>query len=102
MIADLRVSDSGDGPNYYPVIEFRTKSDEAVRFEGISTSPAPAVGQSVPILYREDTPQNARIDSFVQRWLFPAIFTPVGILLIVGGRRFIRQVSNLSRDHRVE
>ena len=47
-IVDLRISDSGDGPNHYPIVEFITNQGETIRFEGLSTSPPPLKGTMVP------------------------------------------------------
>jgi hypothetical protein len=85
-VTEVRVSDSGEGPNYSPVVAFRTGTGEEVRFEGISTSPPPQTGQTVPVLYHPDAPQAARIDRFVDRWLFPALFVLLGFLMLLGSR----------------
>jgi hypothetical protein len=78
-IVDLRVSDSGDGPTYTPVVEFKTSEGRTVRFEGISTNPPPERGISTRVLYRPEYPEDARIDRFIDRWLFPSVFTPLGL-----------------------
>ncbi len=91
-IVDLRVSDSGDGPNHYPVVEFKTNQGETIRFEGLSTSPPPVKGTVVPVLYSSADPKNARINTFVDRWLFPSLFTPVGlVMLLFGGYQMSRK-----------
>ncbi len=82
-IVDLRISDSGDGPNHYPVVEFKTNRGETIRFEGLSTSPPPLKGTLVPVLYSPNDPKNARINTFVDRWLFPSLFTPLGLVMLL-------------------
>jgi hypothetical protein len=82
-IVDVRVTESAEGQNYVPVIEYTTSRAEQVQFDGVSTSPAPVKNQAVRVLYNESNPQEARIDSFVQRWLFACIFTAIGTLMLL-------------------
>ncbi len=82
-IVDVQIDDSGEGPNYIPVVEFTSRNAEKIRFEGTSTNPRPTLNARVRVLYRETSPDNACIDSFVQRWLFPSVFAPIGLLLIL-------------------
>lgn len=84
-VVEVRVVDGTDGPNYTPVVEFTTMDRQKVRFEGVSTSPPPIQGEPVPVLYRPDNPRDARVNTFGQRWLFPTVFTPLGLGLILGG-----------------
>ena len=83
IIVDIRIQDSGDGPNHYPVVEFKTNQGETIRFEGQSTSPPPVKGAIVPVLYDSSDPKNARINTFVDRWLFPMLFTPLGLVMLL-------------------
>ena len=82
-IVDLRISDSGDGPNHYPIVEFKTNQGETIRFEGLPTSPPSVKGTVVAVLYSSTDPKNARINTFVDRWLFPSLFTPVGLVMLL-------------------
>ena len=83
MITDVRVTDGADGPVYHPVVQFKTRTEEIIGFEGMPTSPPAVKGTSVPVLYDSQKPMEARINTFVQRWLFPTIFTPIGVGLLV-------------------
>lgn len=56
--------------------------DRAVRFDGLSTSPPPVAGTRVQVLYRPGRPEEARINSLVQRWLPGVVFLPVGIVIL--------------------
>jgi hypothetical protein len=47
--------------------------------------PAYSVGEKVQVLYLPDNPAVARIDSFVDRWLFPVIFGAPGALFATIG-----------------
>ena len=94
-IVDLRISDSGEGPNHYPIVEFKTDQGEAIRFEGLSTSPPPKKGTIVPVLYSPADPKNARINTFVDRWLFLSLFTPLGlVMLLFGGYKMSQKAEN--------
>lgn len=81
-IIDVRVTENADGPNYSPVVEFSSQDGRIVHFQGMSTSPKPVQGTRVTVLFDKSKPEEARIDSFVQRWLFPTLFTPVGLVLL--------------------
>ena len=82
-IVEIRQSENIDGPVLTPVIEFSTPDKRVIHFDGISTNPPPAVGQTVPILYRDSKPEDARVDSFVDRWLMPTLFAAAGLLAIL-------------------
>jgi hypothetical protein len=84
-VVELRMTDSGDGPTYAPIVEFATRDGRAVRFEGTSTNPHPEPGDTLALLYRPTNPGDARIDSVVHRWLMPAVFAPLGAIALVGG-----------------
>jgi hypothetical protein len=83
-IMEVRVRQNADGPTYHPVVEFRTLDGRVAQFEGLSVSPAPEVGTPVSVLYNRSKPEQARINSFVQRWLFPTVFIPIGFSMVVG------------------
>jgi hypothetical protein len=84
-VVELRVTESADGQNTTPVVEFKTREGALIRFEGQSTRPAPSLGDHIPVIYRPNDPQHARIDTFVQRWLMPCAFTPLGFLICLAG-----------------
>jgi hypothetical protein len=95
-VVELRVTESADGPNTSPVVEFMTLEGAPIRFEGVSTCPAATLGDAVPIIYRPADPQHARINTFVQRWLFPCIFILLGSLLILAGV-YVARSTNVTR-----
>ncbi len=92
-VVELRVTESVDGSNTSPVIEFRTPEGVPTRFEGTATTPTPKLGDAVPVIYCPADPQHARIDTFVQRWLFPCAFVPLGVLLLLVGVYLVRSAS---------
>jgi hypothetical protein len=81
---------------YAPVFTFTAADGRsyAVSSNTGNNPPAFAVGQQVPVLYETDNPTEAKIDSFIQLWLFPVVFgfagataTAVGYFLLRYERR---------------
>jgi hypothetical protein len=73
---------AGNGPTAHPVVVFSTPDGTVTRFRGSTGSNPPAydTGERVDVLYRADSPADARIDGFVSLWLLPLVFTGVGLL----------------------
>ncbi|MFJ8822694.1 DUF3592 domain-containing protein [Streptomyces sp. NPDC102467] len=67
----------------YPVVEFTSADGRARTFESSSGSNPPSYerGERVEVLYRADSPEDARINGFVSLWLLPLIFTGIGLLI---------------------
>lgn len=84
-IVEVNVTQNTDGPMYTPIVEFQTLTGDSSRFAGLSTSPPPVKGTIVPVLYHPADPKNARIDTFVDRWLFPSVFLALGATLFGAG-----------------
>jgi hypothetical protein len=81
-IVEVRARESAEGPEFYPVVEFAAPDGRVIRFEGVSTSPPPVAGTPVNVLYDPAQPKNARINSFVQRWLLGAVFALIGAVFL--------------------
>lgn len=84
----------------YPVVEFTPRGGRTQRCEGGSSyPPAYRVGEQVTVHYDRGDPADARIDSFTELWLFPAIsggltalFVPLaGLQLFLYTRRRSRE-----------
>ena len=84
-VVEINATESGGERKYTPVVVFKTKTQQIITFEGTSTHPPRARGSSVPVIYNPDAVQEARIDTFADRWLFPALFIPIGLVLLIGG-----------------
>jgi hypothetical protein len=82
-IVEVRSRQSAEGPEFYPVVEFEAPGGHIIGFEGVPTSPAPVAGTPVDVLYDPAQPRNARINSFVQRWLLGAMFASIGVAIWV-------------------
>lgn len=59
--------------------------DYYVTGEISSKPPAFHVGERVEILYKPDKPDDAVINSFSERWLFPIIFGGIGVVVGLAG-----------------
>ena len=83
-----RGSSSDDGPTYRPVVRF-SMDDGAPREFTSSTGSNPAsysVGERVEVLYFEDSPQDAKINSFSDLWLGTLILGGLGAtFFLIGG-----------------
>ncbi|MEU0068894.1 DUF3592 domain-containing protein [Streptomyces sp. NPDC006332] len=69
-------------PVAYPVVEF-TPADgtrQTFRNEAGSNPPSYEEGERVEVLYRADSPGDARINGFASLWLMPLIFSGLGAL----------------------
>ncbi|MFP4643018.1 MAG: DUF3592 domain-containing protein [Spirochaetales bacterium] len=78
------VNPAGSDSFNHAVVEFETDAGDTSSFNGRSSRAEDtfAVGDSVDVLYRPDSPDVARIDSIVEVWATPLIF---GGLFIVFG-----------------
>ncbi|WP_234329857.1 DUF3592 domain-containing protein [Streptomyces viridochromogenes] len=74
-----------DKPAAYPVVEFTSADGTPRTFRGSTGSNPPSYdeGERVEVLYRADSPEDARINGFASLWLLPLIFGGIG--LVIGG-----------------
>jgi len=84
---------------YNPLIEFSTADGQVIRFNNTVHSSSWGDGDSVPVAYDPNNPQNASIDSFAGRWFLASLaamlggfFVLIGIVLTVLGRVLIRRI----------
>ncbi|MFE5818308.1 DUF3592 domain-containing protein [Streptomyces sp. NPDC056479] len=72
-------------PVAYPVVEFTSGDGTPRTFRGSTGSNPPSYerGERVEVLYRADSPEDARINGFASLWLLPLIFGGIG--LVIGG-----------------
>ncbi|MFE7274078.1 DUF3592 domain-containing protein [Streptomyces sp. NPDC057623] len=80
-----RKSRGSNEPTAYPVVEFTSKDGTPRTFRGSTGSNPPSYdkGERVEVLYRADSPEDARINGFASLWLLPLIFGGIG--LVIGG-----------------
>jgi hypothetical protein len=95
-VVSYREIRDGDETRHRPRIRFKTVTGEIVTVEGqfFTTSRRFAIGEQVPILYRVQKPNEARVALFVDNWIGPFIAALVGLTGIAGGylvRRSVRR-----------
>jgi hypothetical protein len=80
-----------------PVVEYDIKGKHFLFRSSISaTSPTYTIGEKVNVLYRPRDPSAAHIDTFTDRWLFPSMFTGIGLIsMLIGifGPRFLNNLT---------
>ncbi|SCK60230.1 Protein of unknown function (DUF3592) [Streptomyces sp. SceaMP-e96] len=89
MALEWREDDHGEDhtPVAYPVVEFTSADGKPRRFQSSTGSNPPSYekGERVEVLYRADSPEDARINGFASLWLLPLIFGGTGFAISVGG-----------------
>jgi len=92
VVVDLERSRSKKGGStYYPVVEYADRSGATHRVRGaIGTNPPTHErGERVPVHYRSENPDDARLDGFVQTWFkslilggFGMVFAAIGAVVV--------------------
>ncbi|MFJ8534210.1 DUF3592 domain-containing protein [Streptomyces sp. NPDC093591] len=72
-----------DEPVAYPVVEFTSADGTSRTFRSSTGSNPPSYdeGERVEVLYRADSPEDARINGFASLWLLPLIFGGIGLAI---------------------
>ena len=72
-----------DQPVAYPVVEFTSADGTPRTFRNTTGSNPPSYeeGERVEVLYRADSPDDARINGFASLWLLPLIFGGIGLAI---------------------
>ncbi|MEV0636953.1 DUF3592 domain-containing protein [Streptomyces sp. NPDC050619] len=72
-----------DKPAAYPVVEFTSADGTRRTFRNSTGANPPAYeeGERVEVLYRADSPDDARINGFASLWLLPLIFGGIGLVI---------------------
>lgn len=87
--SDSSESGSGGSDTYCPIVRFAVDGRE-IEFVGkvCSSPPSNDVGDPVVVLYRPGEPDDARLDSFAERWLailvlggMGSVFVAIGVLV---------------------
>lgn len=75
------------GDAAYPVVEFTPVGGVPRKLQDSAGSNPPSyeVGERVEVLYRPDSPGDARIKRFLSLWLLPLILGGIGLLFTVSG-----------------
>ena len=81
------VSRPGKGTRYRPIVEYTDARNTTHRIIGkVASRPlAYARGETVTVIYDEDDPADAVIDSFTEGSLLPIVFGAFGLIFVVVG-----------------
>lgn len=79
------VQDADGSTTCQPVISFKTQSGQTIKFTSTDSSSTYQQGNTVTVRYHPATPQDAQIYSFSTTWLFPLIFSGLGLMLLIFG-----------------
>jgi len=95
-VVSYREIADGKDTRYRPRIRFKTVKGEIVTVEGqfFTGTRRFAIGEKIPMLYRPEKPNEARVALFVDNWIGACIATLVGLAGLAGGflvRRSIRR-----------
>jgi hypothetical protein len=101
-VVSYREIADGKDTRYRPRIRFKTVTGEIVTVEGqfFTGTRRFAIGEKIPMLYRPEKPNEARVALFVDNWIGPCIATLVGLAGLAGGflvRRSLRRELAKSR-----
>ncbi|OGH90650.1 MAG: hypothetical protein A2479_02145 [Candidatus Magasanikbacteria bacterium RIFOXYC2_FULL_39_8] len=97
----VRSSTSNESNTYSPLVSFVANETE-YQFKSNFSSDPPAydVGEQVNVLYNPESPQDARINSFLSLYLISLIFGVTGLILLGIGAGYIayRVIKNKSNQ----
>lgn len=84
-------STSGSSYTYAPVVKFKTSKGESIEFKSTTSSNPPSYtrGERVEILYTEDKPHEAKINSFFSLWGGAVIVGGIGVVFFLIGAGII-------------
>jgi hypothetical protein len=94
----IRHERTGNKGNRIPIVRYEVYGKSHELRGDVGSSSPPAVNSKVAVLYKTADPNEAQIDSFVQRWLFPLVFGGIGgLVLLVGLVVLIQGIANKVR-----
>lgn len=79
---------------YYPTFEFKDNQNRITQVEsnvGEGNSKPYSIGSQVEILYSKENPQDAKINSFINQWLFTTIVGGLSLLFLMIGFASLRK-----------
>ncbi len=68
-----------------PTIQFKTQSGQSITIGSSVSSSDFYEGKEVQVRYHAKTPQDGRIASFMDTWMFPLVFAGMGLLVVILG-----------------
>ncbi len=106
VVIELVSSRNNDSITYQPVVEFTTEKGQKIEFTSSvgSNPPSHSEGDQIEVLYHENTPQKAKINSFFSLWfgpilllIFGSIFSIVGFGLLLYPRLKSKKIEKLKQ-----
>lgn len=85
-------SSSKKSITYRPLVQFTDETGTLIEFSSSTSSnpPSYSVGESVEVLYKQQSPQQAKIKGFFSIWGGVIIYGAIGtVLFLVGGSSFV-------------
>lgn len=72
------------GETWTPTIKFKDRNGKEFTFESNVSSDPPAyqIGEKVELLYPEDRPEDAFINSWIEKWLTPVLLGIAGLVML--------------------
>jgi hypothetical protein len=80
-VSDFDISSSDDSNTYCPVIEFRTKRGENVRYSGnvCSSPPSYDLGQKVEVIYDPQNIKHVQMNGFWSKYVGVFVLAVIGL-----------------------
>ena len=78
-------SDNENGSSCNPDVRFQTQDGRTISFRSSSSSSSYHTGDAVTVRYHAATPQDGRIDSFLETWLLPIVCIGMGLIAFLLG-----------------
>jgi hypothetical protein len=75
----------GGNSDFFPVFSFTTKDGQEITITQQANRPRVKAGAQVEVMYDPGQPQNAKINAWVNFYLFPALAAAAGLLVGVIG-----------------
>ena len=104
-VIDLVVNRSSDSRTYSPVVVFQNEAGKQIEFKSQvgSSSPDYSRGDKVEVLYLPESPEQAKINSFLALWGGPLIIGGLGsIFFLIGGGLIIYPIFKSRKDEELQ
>ncbi len=85
VITQCHFDDTENNSGCSPDVHFRTQEGQLISFRSSTSSSTFHQGDAVTVRYHPATPQDGRIDSLLDTWLFPLGILGTGLLVFLIG-----------------
>ena len=87
---DSRGHPNGTTEVCLPTVRFTTQAGRQITFTPANSSDAYHVGDTLPVRYHPNTPQDARLDDFGSTWLPTLILGGMSVIFFIVGQSVLR------------